>query len=678
MNSNPPMQLPARLSALLGTCRVRVFGIGVALFVAPAALLLGLAMRSAAMPMATATTATAAAAACVLVGGYVVHRRLQRFDAAWLIRRLNAAVPDFEDSVALLATRAPHGSHNANDNANDSNAGNLTDLAALQRRRLLARLSALALPDLRPAIPWRTLAAAWLSTGAWLLGAAPAPRPAASRAVPTAHAPAAVELSITPPAYTHLPMQHATSWDVTVPSGSSVAFALDLGAATGGAALSFDDGSRSGGAERLRLERSGAVWRAVQVVSTTWQLEFEARDDYGLGAAELEVSLAHTTGDNVKTTQRKWVLAGSGNARERTYREVLRLRDFGFAKGDDLVATLQVTDNRAPVPNTARSASYILRFAPEAAADAAGMEGAVQKVTPAYLRSERQIIIDSEALLAARPTLDAAKFASRSDSLGVDQKMLRLRYGQFLGEEFENHADEAPGDARADGGTASGGGPGSGSGADAVVQRFGHVHDQPEAATLLEPGVKQLLRAALGEMWQAELHLRQADPQSALPYAYKALDYIKQVQQSERIYLARARRDVPESDPTRRLTGDRAALTDRAAPATLAQPAGAALDAAWRTLQSGGVPDVAALTDWVRTAGHGSAAGLDVLQAADRLQRDPVCGECRAVLAARLWSQLAVPPAAIALRPASNAAGAAYLNALQAPADGGPTPGPQN
>ena len=63
----------------------------------------------------------------------------------------------------------------------------------------------------------------------------------------------------------------------------------------------------------------------------------------------------------------------------------------------------------------------------------------MQKTLPAYFRSQRQIIIDSEALLAERAALDEAKFLARADAIGVDQKILRLRYGQFLGEESEGH-----------------------------------------------------------------------------------------------------------------------------------------------------------------------------------------------------------------------------------------------
>ena len=74
------------------------------------------------------------------------------------------------------------------------------------------------------------------------------------------------------------------------------------------------------------------------------------------------------------------------------------------------------------------------------AAEGTGVEDLVQKAMPAYFRSQRQIIIDAEALLKEKPKLAQEKFVQRSDNIGVDQRLLRLRYGQFLGEESEGAA----------------------------------------------------------------------------------------------------------------------------------------------------------------------------------------------------------------------------------------------
>ncbi|MCU7371185.1 hypothetical protein PEC18_09965 [Paucibacter sp. O1-1] len=74
-------------------------------------------------------------------------------------------------------------------------------------------------------------------------------------------------------------------------------------------------------------------------------------------------------------------------------------------------------------------------------------------IMPEYFRSQRQIIIDTEKLIAKRKKLPTKEFASISNEIGFDQKVLRLRYGQYLGEEFETsigggglpaEADHAP------------------------------------------------------------------------------------------------------------------------------------------------------------------------------------------------------------------------------------------
>lgn len=162
--------------------------------------------------------------------------------------------------------------------------------------------------------------------------------------------------------------------------------------------------------------------------------------------------------------------------------------------------------------------------------------------------------------------LDSETWLARSDGIGVDQKILRLRYGQFLGEEFETrsapktsaddihvhehaeaksfnrmlHDPEAVG--RADALTAHDHNHSHTSkfgDAGAVISEYGHTHDHAQAATLLDPETKAILKSALGEMWDAELRLRQGQPSEALPFENRALGYIKQVQQASRIYLAR-------------------------------------------------------------------------------------------------------------------------------------------
>jgi hypothetical protein len=528
------------------------------------------------------------------------------------------------------------------------------------------------------------------------------------------------------------------SLDGSAPAGSRVAWTIRLDSQPARVRLVFHDGSD------LPLQRDGDAWRGERVLDAsvlyrvtvedapavvparlhrldavpdhapeltvrapektltlheqdqeTWSLSFEARDDYGLGPAELSVALAQGSGEQIEVSERKIPLDGGRDPHRRRYAQKLDLAALGYSEGDDLIVRLSVADNREPEANVASTASLILRWPPEATGASAGMEGLVQRAMPAYFRSQRQIIIDTEALIAERTGLAAKTFERRSDELGVDEKVLRVRYGQFLGEEFEGGAGHAPPEAKAaaeaagreDGpsdslkllpgyheeedapevpmgfGQESRASSGIGREGD-VMAEFGHLHDPEEAATLFDPQTREILRAALNEMWQAELHLRQADPDRALPYEYKALDYIKQVQQAQRIYLQRVGLDLPQLDETRRLSGDRAGLGDRGAPQAGPQEDDSTIVTQWSALARDARPDLAALERWVRAHQDSVADALGVLAAIDALRRDPACVHCREDLQARLWPLLPAPAAGVVPRALPDAAGAAWLDAL--------------
>jgi hypothetical protein len=451
------------------------------------------------------------------------------------------------------------------------------------------------------------------------------------------------------------------------------------------------DGEAAGTATPLhRLEAITDRPPAIRVLAPTqavtlieagqrhWQLEFEASDDYGLGPARLQVTLAQGGGENVTVTERSFPLRGQGDTRQRRYSHRLDLAQLALAAGDDVIVRLGIDDNRKPTPNSARSASLILRWPMGSSEETTGMEGIVRQTLPAYFRSQRQVIIDTEALIAERGKLPAERFESRSDAIGVDQRLLRLRYGQFLGEEAEDgpeaahedhdHEDAEPAPER---GTT-----------DSVLEQFGHTHDIPEAATLLDRETRTLLRAALGEMWQAELHLRQGQPERALPYEYRALDRIKQVQQASRIYLARVGLELPPIDATRRLAGEASGVRNRSDPLAPVKPADSPAAALWQRLgefaPTGDAAasdalrtDLRALASWVGDREPELPEAIELLAAIDTLDRDPACGPCLQQLRALLWPLLPSPATATGPRVTAGASGTAYLEALEALEAGG-------
>ncbi|WP_374944286.1 DUF4175 domain-containing protein [Sphingomonas sp.] len=674
--------------AFIGPVRTRVAA-NVAAIGAPLAIVATVATQRVG-EVATAVLASLASAAVIAA---VAWLRTRRYDARWLVRGLDARRGDLEDSADLIFT---------------GNAA-LTPLQQLQRARLLDRLAADAGPDLRPAWSTRVIAAAWVAAVVavaallWRPADAPPTLSPSAEGLPTAPGVPRLtgqRLRIVPPAYTGLPTRDVATLDARAPEGSRLEWTLAFAPQPNGAALAPQDGARivmthhdtwragmtlarstlyrviPTGADRLPpLHRLDAIADQPPRVTTTqptlqrvvpgqraWTPAFDATDDYGVGTrASLHITLAQGDGENVTFRERNIPIAGSGSPRARRFAPGLNLASVGFGGTGDLIVQITVSDARG---HLVRGPSLILRR-PSATIDAGtGLDGAVKKALPAYFRSQRQIIIDAEGLLRQRRALAAPAFVARSDAIGVDQRMLRMRYGQFLGEEAEGPSlalptsdDEQPADDHPN--TAA---PVAGHAED-VLAEYGHTHDEPEAATLLDPDTRNTLRQALDQMWQSELHLRQGDPGGALPFANRALVFIKRVQQATRIFLARTGSAQPAIDEARRMSGKRDGLAGGTL--GLAPPAanGAEPAATWRALAAPGAIRLDPLDRWLRGGGR-APDRLALAAAIDTVRRDPACATCRATLRALLWSALPRPTPRVTRRDAGDAESRRYLDAL--------------
>lgn len=641
--------------------------------------------------------------------------RLQQRSAGWLAQRLNQRLPSFEDSAGLLFTPGT------------------SALAALQRQRLDQRLPrvTLAALGLRAHSLWMLLpvilAAAMLlvpaqhldgstSTGAHEAAAAASE---ASLGPPVLQS---SEVRITPPRYTGLPEATQAALDVEAVAGSRIDWALQIEPAPDAAALVFIDGRRielalddqrwrgnetPKASSRYRVEIDGAVLglddaaarlelkpdqppqirvrrpgQTLNIVESAaaMELDIEASDDFGLGAAELLLTLAKGDGELVEVSEQRLALRGEGDARSRRYLRRLDLGALGFETGNDLILRVEVLDS---LGQRARSPSYVLRWPKLRDTEGEGVEGFVQRTLPAYFRSQRQIIIDTEALIAERAALERERLLARSDSIGVDQRLLRLRYGEFLGEEVETDGPLLPEGHSLDDGHGHAD-PAAFGNAGALIRAYGHMHDQEEGATLFDPVTRERLRSALREMWQSELHLRMGDPIAALPYQYRALDLIKQIQQASRIYLARVGLELPPIMFSRRLSGDRSTAVRPGDPLRAAERGDSALVELYAALAGRGLgigdsglaggeslPDVtptpevlAAFDVWLTEQPIEST--LDLRERFDRVRRDPGCADCRAALASSLWQRIAPPPQGPRSRAGVDAAGEAWLRALEA------------
>lgn len=536
-----------------------------------------------------------------------------------LARHLNRTRPDLEESAHLLLVAADR----------------LAPLAHLQRQRVAARLSG---PEAFPPLPHGVYRGPlrW-SLGAALLAAVIAMLPAgatgstavrsggpghASPSDTTVEPPAVAlhQVTIVPPGYTGLPARRETQWDIEAEEGAAVTWAIGARGAAGGRLitaagdtfplvadgerltarlnalrstlyrvhLNRSDGASAGFADHRLIVRPDAPPLLTVVTpdsrtvvppggSMRLPVEVLARDDYGVDSVAIVATVSKGQGEGVKFREQRLGFT----VRERRaeggliLRRTLDLAALGLEPGDELYFHVTATDRRTPTPNESRSETIFVTLVDTTRTTIGPGTGVALDVAPDYFRSQRQLIIDTETLLADQPRLMRDLFQNRSNGLGIDQGLLRLRYGQFMGDEFEGempasgreqHADDhdhdqdlappappvagevaIPGEAPRD-----------------LLAELTHDHDDPENATLLAPQVKARLRDAITAMWSAELHLRLGEPRKSLPFQHRALELLQEIRQDARAYVQRVGFEPPPLEPDRkRLTGD---LSDIRAP----------------------------------------------------------------------------------------------------------------
>ncbi|MBJ6109996.1 hypothetical protein JAO73_13315 [Hymenobacter sp. BT523] len=651
---------------------------------------------------------------------------LRRLRPAVITARLDRQFPELEDSAGLLLRGADE----------------LNLLERFQQRRVAQRLHALQ-EEKRLTIPV-SFRRAVSATGLLLLAAAVAwwwPAKQAARApravavhfsekqaaVPS-QAPARIaetQLLVTPPAYTRqaafgpaqasfqCPEGSRVRWQLRVSGGGRLAPTLEIGrlrrpmqpvagqpgryyteltltASTlyrlrlgGTVSDDYAIDVRADQAPVLRIQ-TPKPYTLVEAYGRRPEVAVRAtaRDDYGLSRAEMVITVAQGQGEAVKfrEARRDLTAALRGGAVQASLTGALNLPRLGLTYGDELYFYLTARDNAG---HTSRTDAYLVQWQDTAVADSPADVGMGVKVAPAYFRSQRQIIIDTEKLIAEKPKLDAATVASRANALGFDQQTLRLRYGKFMGEESEQvmgsaphspiaEEEEAPGPPTAEAPeehphedhaaplAASSAKASPTAETDELMDPYMHKHDDAETADFLEPAVKAKLRAVLNEMWAAELRLRTGQLAAARPYEYRALRLLKQVQQQTRAFVKKAGfTPPPMPEATLRLTGE---LKGAAAPRRQQQVAAAvsqpAVRAALRWLAAHGPgtkarPAEAPVLEQAGSVLAGAALErpglyLPALKALRQLVADvragrPTCPDCRLPVERALTDLLAAP-----------------------------------
>jgi hypothetical protein len=269
-------------------------------------------------------------------------------------------------------------------------------------------------------------------------------------------------------------------------------------------------------------------------------------DDYGIASSIIMATVAKGRGEGVKFKEYKINFSQGFDAHKPQYdvQKLIDLPSLNMEPGDELYFYVQAQDTRKQLSRT-----DVYTVSIQDTAELLSMSGVLSgvNVKPEFFRSERQIIIDAERLLKDKDSISVEKFNARSNDLGIDQKLLRLRYGKFLGEEGDD-AIGATGNDPAD--------PADFSNAKKILKEYTDDHDNAEDAGFFEPGIKAQLKATLTEMWKAELQLRLYKPQAALPFAYKALRLLKDLQQKSRSYVAKTAYNPTPLKPEKRLSGE--------------------------------------------------------------------------------------------------------------------------
>lgn len=296
------------------------------------------------------------------------------------------------------------------------------------------------------------------------------------------------------------------------------------------------------------------------------------KDDYGVQSVEILASVAKGSGEGVKFRDEKlqfdqFTETGKGLL----YQKQWDLKALGMEPGDEVYFTVIATDNRLPEANTGRSETLIVRWLDDQRSGLA-TDGLAIDFIPEFFKSQRQIIIDTEQLIEDKPHLPAQAFKDTSYQTGKAQASLKQKYGQYLGDEFGegpgaqaeslNEATDVAGAAHDQHEDDHGGALNSGSlnknlnsTAD-IIRLFGHDHGDPEIGPITKRNPVALMKRAVNEMWQAERHLMQAEPELALPFEYEAYKYLKLARQADRIYVKRLGFEPPPVSEERRLTGE--------------------------------------------------------------------------------------------------------------------------
>jgi len=472
-----------------------------------------------------------------------------------------------------------------------------------------------------------------------------------------------VNVKIDPPNYTNLKTRNTNNLDLLVPTQSKLTWSFEFSEVIKEAKLQFTDGQLFQGIQNgknIKFNWEATSNNIYQIIysdkneqsykSNYYKIEviedrkpqisinelpqyqtfdegaeasFDVKatisDDYGITEASIVATISKGSGESVKFREERIELTDQFKRGSKTISLIknLNLYQMEADAGDELYFYLEVADNRYPNPQKQRTETYFALLKDSTQEVVAVESGLGVDFMPEYFRSQRQLIIDTEKLIAQRGKIPTKEFNDTSNNIGYDQKVLRLRYGEFLGEEFESniggsesvniddHHDhhhnhdhsshshqqkvnalveehahlhdtqsemervilesKLQGHNHDHGHNHNHSHENSGPNEDEMITlnngamvdaEMVHAHDSEESATFYFDATKVKLKAALSLMWESELHLRMNNPEKALPIEYEILKLLKEVQQKSRIYVERIGFDTPPIKESKRLQGE--------------------------------------------------------------------------------------------------------------------------
>ncbi|HTE30997.1 MAG TPA: DUF4175 family protein [Chryseolinea sp.] len=441
-----------------------------------------------------------------------------------------------------------------------------------------------------------------------------------------------VEVTILPPAYTGLIQRKQTGFALNVPQGSDVTWKLKFNQSISTAKLILYGHDTLAMAETpngFTCQRKLAAtafyqvsWRGedaqtkysdyyeIEVIQdqppvikvidldqfielstddkTKIELKSTLTDDYSLKDAYVIATVSKGSGEAVKFREEKLMFDAPRRITGRTVSASLQIdvRKLGMDPGDELYFYVEALDTKVPEPNKSRTETFFISIKDTAQVMTSVDPGLSVDLMPEYFRSQRQIIIDTEKLLKEKNRISKETFNSKSNELGYDQKILRLRYGEFLGEEFETsigpgahtmpdnddqeeditkqfghqhdtekeHESAVETEAHKPGAVTKD--------AEDPAKAYMHSHDSDDEETFFTQSIRSKLKAAVTIMWDAELYLRLYEPAKSLPFQYKALKLLKEISQDSRVYVHRTGFDPPPLKEEKRLSGDLSELAN--------------------------------------------------------------------------------------------------------------------